>query len=99
MWIRSQGRQRLKEIDEVFEFGGKIGFCDNAINGIATLGEYNSTERALEVLDEIQQNVVGKIFISQNPIPNEENFSYVYNGVVKTEDLSIIPVVYEMPKE
>ena len=68
--------------------------CDKGI-----LGTYSTQKRALEVLDEIQRASVGKIFIFQDPQPNEKQFSYVYNGVVKNEDLTIIPTVYQMPKE
>ena len=63
------------------------------------LGAYATEKRALEVLDEIQEKVNGKILISQNPTPNENHFSYVYNGHIDNSNIVIIPTVYEMPKE
>ena len=56
LWIRSQDKRILKKIEylEVDEFDGII--TDDECNH---LGTYKNQERALEVLDEIQNCITG----------------------------------------
>lgn len=55
------------------------------------LGEYNSQERALEVLDEIQRNIIDS---------NVTNYEYFYTENQRLLEYTYkLKTVYEMPKE
>ena len=60
-----------------------------------TLGIYKTKERALEVLDEIQVAVLGKILIPDNYMPNP----YSEVETMHYDRIQQLPLVYEMPKE
>jgi hypothetical protein len=55
------------------------------------LGEYNSQERALEVLDEIQRNIIDSNITRYEYYNSQEGLKREYTYKLKT--------VYEMPKE
>lgn len=79
LWIRTQNKDTLCRV-EVLYIGkdtNKI-FCDKVITDVSVgfcLGEYKTKERALEVLDEIQNNIRSKYTISLKP---ERAFDGVY---------------------
>ena len=83
LWIRSQDKMALSQIKQVaIEYDKRIigynGYC-------VKLGEYKTKERALEVLDEIQDLLMSKVH------DRHINKFDIYNGdTIK---------VYEMPKE
>ena len=93
LWIRSQDRENLKKINTGFYLRqdlsdyakGEVIFI---VSGGDKLGEYETKERALEVLDEIQKYIekqgTNEILVNDNGIPNGS----IYYGKV-----------YEMPKE
>ncbi len=61
LWIRSQDREAILKVKNIFystnsknEHLIRCFIVDNLENGIVVLGEYKTKERALEVLDEIQ---------------------------------------------
>jgi hypothetical protein len=70
LWIRSQDRENLKKINTGFYLRqdlsdyakGEVIFI---VSGGDKLGEYETKERALEILDEIQEHLdylnIGKI--------------------------------------
>ena len=75
LWIRSQDKKRLLKVFDVYiggtynstikaNFGAHYGGCQ-----YVELGEYKSTSRALEVLDEIQKYIL---------LPNTDNSAYIY---------------------
>lgn len=77
LWIRSQDKKRLLRCNfietcdpvEVLESDYDIvGYFDDNI-GYETLGTYETKERALEVLDEIQKYIL---------LPNPDESAYVY---------------------
>ncbi len=82
LWIRSQDKERLTEVNDLRIYYGKeedlwaIEDCDD-------LGYYKTKERALEVLDEIQ-NILKHISLQTN---NNNQF------------VGTTTYVYEMPKE
>lgn len=85
LWIRSQNKETLiKANDITIEQNMIIGYFDKDTE-YEYLGTYKSKERALEVLDEIQDLLMNKV--QEHHI----NKFDVYNG----EDRKI----YEMPKE
>ena len=99
LWIRSQDKENLIKVDnlglayiEKYNFIDRIGdiakkehyICQFQKNSHTTLGKFASKERALEVLDEISDEL-----ISANYMPLEEN-EKITCGSAR---------VYEMPKE
>ena len=52
MWIRSQGRKILTEIHNL-----DIDDINQIWDGSSLLGKYSSEEKALKVLDQIQDNM------------------------------------------
>ena len=102
LWIRSQDRTNLIKVEHV-------AIVNNyTINAMSTnwdydIGTYKTKERALEVLDEIQNILKPKYIVDTSSI--KEGKSWVENGVIlqeynanaRVEQLSTY--VYEMPKE
>ena len=70
LWVRSQDKRILQKVDNIFldaNYGNKrISTYDG--NNIE-LGTYKTKERALEVLDEIQDELIGSDFM---PIEKKE---------------------------
>ena len=82
LWIRSQDKTFLKKVNTIGIVEGQ-DFCFISENITTDLGKYKTKERALEVLDEIQENIVkqGQVIIltDERGIPNGSKFfSYVY---------------------
>lgn len=112
LWIRSQDGERLTRCYDLRVYYAKqddvwvIEDCDD-------LGSYKTRERALEVLDEIQEKFKNKYLAKVNPIVNQKDFDKLikayeeFNGIdliASTELVDIKPInkevlVYEMPKE
>ena len=103
LWIRSQDRKRLTETNCI-EYG-KWNNEHRIYVNVKVYGKYKSEERALEVLDEIQ-NIIKPTLI------NTEYHSEIKQDVDKLSfDIVMTPiedkityiqpnvVVYEMPKE
>ena len=71
LWIRSQNKILLCKVNSLFieedSYKRKGKYRIMANNG--WLGEYNTLERALEVLDEIQKYIL---------LPNMDGSAYVY---------------------
>jgi hypothetical protein len=97
MWIRSQDKMTLKECDE-FSLGTSNGkACIYGVKGNwesgesipPILGEYETKERALEILDKMQNQITSICRVS-----NREPDSY--EGWLRTEYLD---VCFEMPEK
>ena len=85
LWIRSQNRELLIKPNVLdLDLDDITIVCISNTEGEYTLGEYKTYERAIEVLDEIQDLLLGDIKrISDN--------SYIAKSSQK--------LIYEMPKE
>lgn len=107
LWIRSQDRENLKKINTGFYL--KQDLSDYAkgevifiVSGGDKLGEYETKERALEVLDEIQKLLEPKIIYkidSEKPQQYFKDGNIFVNYDTKTEIQELNRIVYEMPKE
>ena len=112
LWIRSQNKEVLLNIkgiqyqnyklveNETVEANILIGLYNYYDNEI--LGEYETKERALEVLDEIQSLL--QPTIEYKPIVQEEyNPAYTYKHFVKVDDnieiKELSTFVYQMPEK
>lgn len=69
-WIRSQNQEELIRAEYIYVMGSYIRVISNGSSFI--VGEYETKERALEILDEIQKEI--SFFIH-----NEKTLGYVYN--------------------
>ena len=93
LWIRSQDKERLTEVNDLRIYYGKeedlwaIEDCDD-------LGYYKTKERALEVLDEIQNAILGIINDEELEIQGQKK--YIGTAILSKKSNNI---VYEMPKE
>lgn len=102
MWIRSQDKESLLEISHLdvyslSENNWTIEDCGN------DLGTYKSKERAIEVLDEIQNLLIPKVMVNTYNIENKET---AYNKQLIIEpiinDIKVrnnVNMFYQMPKE
>ena len=117
LWIRSQNRRKIlkcniveirgKSINQinfiVFEDYEIVGYFDDNI-GHEILGAYETEERALEVLDEIQDILKPKYILDASSIKPDGNFYeedgmifQKYNANAEIKELSTF--VYQMPEK
>jgi len=112
LWIRTQDRERFTRCSDLRVYYAKqddvwvIEDCDD-------LGSYKTKERALEILDEIQDKFKNKYLAKVNPIVNHNDFDKLIKAyeefnkielIGSNELVDITPInqevlVYEMPKE
>ena len=92
LWVRSQDKTRLSKITDIYVVGygdswAIDGYCVNGVDDF-DLGIYSTKERALEVLDEIQEHLekMGKDEILTDKIG-------IMNGIKH------YGIVYKMPEE
>lgn len=96
MWVRTQDKMQLVKISEIHIKVDKDGFVgiwvdDKKENLKYFLGTYKSKERALEVLDEIQNRI--------SPDFNFNGNDKEADLFVKTQILNSMIIIYQMPKE
>lgn len=104
LWVRSQDKENLILIkNPICVYDNKIIYKESA-SYIITIAEYKTKERALEVLDEIQ-NILNPKYILDTSSIKPDGDSWVENGIImqkynanaKIEELSTF--VYQMPAE
>ena len=83
LWIRSQDRTTLIRSYEIYIAVNKSSYVIRAKKTSHILGAYETYDRALEVLDEIQKLDIGNNL-------NIETVCYAFN---------LLKVTYNMPKE
>lgn len=113
LWIRSQDKMNLVKINQVsinYQDNKQIianyvpELYENSSCYYELLGTYSTKERALEVLDEIQNILRPKYILDSSSIKECGN-SWVENGVIMQKYNSNATIqelstyVYEMPKE
>ena len=110
LWIRSQDKELLKKINNIeidyldfkkysyvkdIESKGEYSIRGNG----ETLGQYKTKERALEVLDEIQNILLPKIIVKPGKPIGETCDGVIYREPDEVEIQEQSVVVYQMPKE
>lgn len=90
LWIRSQDKSSLRIVSNIniIHEDGKMFICNYM--GIANikLGTYKTEQRALEILDEIENHLINSSFARKT------------NGLGEVKDIIPNPLfIYEMPKE
>lgn len=101
LWIRSQDRERLGKIILIEyckdDYGYYLFGWRDKYEG-SRLATYKSKERALEVLDEIQQILVPKFKLIKGKIEGSFDGT-IFKSLDKCEIQQMSCYVYEMPKE
>ena len=103
LWVRSQDKECLTNISNIqYVYKNNMHGLGTYYDNLKILGTYKTKERAIEVLNEIQ-NIL-KPVIKYEPIVQEEyNPSYKYKHFVKVDDnieiKELSTFVYEMPVE
>lgn len=90
MWIRNQSKETLLKATKIFIHDNQV-FASMEDGFDEMVGEYKSKERAIEVLDEIQERISPKFNYEGN---NEETDLFI-----KTQILNSMIAVYQMPNE
>ena len=102
LWVRSQDRLSLEKVDLIVVNGSDV-FSQDAI-----IGTYDTCERALEVLDEIQSILRPKGIIKFNGFISQETAKeikrkYDNQYLIFSENMELLQqvetYVYEMPQE
>ena len=101
LWVRSQDKEGIYKVDEIYIDERDYGNDDISYylreNGVL-LGRYATKERALEVLDEIQNLLTPKLILnSAKMVTPVDEFIVQEQNIYETKELSTY--VYEMPKE
>ena len=99
LWIRSQDKTTLIRSYEIYivEYG-KDSYVIRAKRTSHILGSYKSFERALEVLDEIQELLKPKFRLERGKIKGSFEGT-IFKSLDKYEIQQMNCYVYEMPKE
>lgn len=102
LWIRSQDGTILIKVDNLLIDDDNFHiYTHNHINNMQmtyTLGRYKTKERAIEVLDEIQNFIIKLSTLDMIGLPNE-NVAKVFKKVLDEENMTSLKPVYQMPKE
>lgn len=70
LWVRSQDKECLINVSNIqYIYKNYIHGLGTYYDNLKILGEYKTKERALEVLDEIQNYIL---------LPNTDNSAYIY---------------------
>lgn len=103
LWVRSQDKECLTNISNIqYVYKNNMHGLGTYYDNLKILGTYETKERALEVLDEIQSLL--QPTIEYKPIVQEEyNPAYKYKHFVKVDEnieiKELSTFVYQMPKD
>jgi hypothetical protein len=97
MWIRSQDKESLVLVDKICCMENRIVFVPNNGHGRVTIGIYESKERALEVLDDINEVLNHKCIFNIN----KESWQAIFATYSLEEQNRILKNMsaYQMPKK
>ena len=112
LWIRSQDRKLLEKAVMI-----KIGILEGTpvvvVNNDYVYGEYKTKERALEVLDKIQNKMKQQFIVKSSPVlsskdidieeirlKNKYNAEFIMqDSAFEIKPINVDFILYEMPKE
>lgn len=98
LWIRSQDKFKIVKVEN-FQVNFECIICLDKVEGIITLGEYKTKERALEVLDEIQSLLIPKLILNSYDNITPEFSENITITPISTDIKQFNSYVYEMPEE
>lgn len=104
LWIRSQDKRILQKVDNIFLDANYENKKISTYDGESIeLGTYKTKERAIEVLDEIQNILKPKYILDSSSIRPGD--SWVENGIIiqqynaNAEIKQLSTFVYQMPEK
>ena len=108
LWIRSQDKTRLIKVSNV-QYTYRKGDLYSDVRGkhcigtyydnLEILGEYATKERAIEILDEIQNILKPQVITKLGKIVGKTCDGTIYTTPNEIEIKELSTYVYEMPKE
>lgn len=106
LWIRSQSKLGIIQIDEIYIDERDFGNNDiqyYIMSNLTRLGIYKTKERALEVLDEIQNLLEPKVIVTDDKQQMINSNGVIYSiditKNINTDIQELSTYVYEMPEE
>ena len=108
LWVRNQDKTILQKVDNLlisdgYNAGGTFNIYTNSLPAQNVLGRYKTKERAIEILDEIQNILMPKYILDSSSIRHDD--SWVENGIImqkynaNVEIKELSTFVYQMPAE
>ena len=104
LWVRSQDKECLTNISNIqYVYKNHMHGLGTYYDNLKILGTYKTKERAIEVLDEIQNILKPKYILDSSSI-RPDGDSWVENGIIMQKynanaRIEEIPIyVYEMPE-
>lgn len=95
LWIRSQDKENLIQPTRLFiAFDKNIATWDGNI--MIDLGNYETKERALEVLDEIEERIM---LINTINLAKDRDSLIAYKNALTEEKIKGLGYPYQMPKK
>ena len=94
LWVRSQNKEAIIKVNMGLMYWEDVNKRNCIVNkdnakGLSILGAYKTKERALEVLDEIQNRLINiQVFMKDEKVLKNNNPMYLY-----------MECVYQMPEE
>ena len=115
LWIRSQDKSALVKTDNVLYNIEEMEICCVLTTTAAkiSLGRYNTEERIMEIMDDIQAKMKNKYLAKVNPILKQSEFQKAVkdmekfnnidligsNGLVDIQPINPEVIIYEMPEK
>jgi hypothetical protein len=96
LWVRSQDKENLIPIkNPICVYDNKIVYKESA-SYVITIGEYETKERAIEVLDEIQERTM---LINTINLAKDRDSLIAYKNALTEEKIKGLGYPYQMPKD
>ena len=108
LWVRNQDKTILQKVDNLLisdgdNAGRTFNIYTNSLLAQNVSGRYKTKERAIEILDEIQNILMPKYILDSSSIRPDD--SWVENGIImqkynaNVEIKELSTFVYQMPAE
>ena len=95
LWIRSQDRTFLRKVNKIGILEGR-DFWSIDENLTVSFGKYKTKERALEVLNEIEERIM---LINTINLAKDRDSLIAYKNALTEEKIKGLGYPYQMPKE
>ena len=101
LWVRNQDKTILQKVDNLLisdgnNAGGTFNIYTNSLPAQNVLGRYKTKERALEVLDEIQERIM---LINTINIAKDTDSLIACKNVLTEEKIKGLNYPYQMPEK
>ena len=101
LWVRNQDKTILQKVDNLLisdgnNTGGTFNIYTNSLPAQNVLGRYKTKERALEVLDEIEERIM---LINTINIAKDTDSLIACKNVLTEEKIKRLNYPYQMPEK